>query len=330
MTWDFAEANILGESTGGFSGSLSWIPKVLDDLSPINSGIAEQADAATCNSTNRVISTDPPYYDNIGYADLSDYFYVWLRRTLRNTFPKIFTTVGVPKTEELIAAPHRQGGKSAAEDFFLNGMTRVMSRLARESSAASPTTIYYAFKQSESKGDTTSNTGWHSFLTAVVSSGFAIQGTWPMRTERDFGVKSGSNVLASSVILVCRRRGENAGTISRRQFIRQLNETLPKALDDMTRESEGMPSPVPGRPLAGDHRSWHGDLLEVRRGPRGRRLTDDRQDRPPTHQPLPRRRRLRRRHSVLPDLVPATRLERRRVWRSQHPRPGQGHQRRWR
>jgi putative DNA methylase len=193
---------------------------------------------------NKVVSTDPPYYDNIGYADLSDFFYVWLRKSLKPIFPGLYATLAVPKAEELVATPYRHGSKEKAETFFLNGMTQAMHNLADQAHPAFPVTIYYAFKQAETKDDAgTHSTGWETFLEAVLRAGFALTGTWPMRTERDSrSIGIGSNALASSIILVCRRRELNAATISRREFIRELNATLPEALLDMTRG--GVNSPV--------------------------------------------------------------------------------------
>ncbi|MEK7716157.1 MAG: hypothetical protein AAB322_00210, partial [Pseudomonadota bacterium] len=177
-------------------------------------------------------STDPPYYDNVGYADLSDFFYVWLRRSLKPVFPDLFATLAVPKAEELVATPDRHGGKAEAETFFLDGMTRAMHRLAEQAHPAFPVTIYYAFKQSESQSDAgTASTGWETFLGAVIRAGFAISGTWPMRTERTGRMRdSGSNALASSIILVCRPRAADAPTATRREFLTALKAELPKAL----------------------------------------------------------------------------------------------------
>ena len=205
----------------------------------------EQRDAQSqAISTNKLVSTDPPYYDNIGYADLSDYFYVWMRRTLRTVFPTLFATLAVPKAEELVATPYRHGGKVEAEAFFLDGMTHAMHNLAERAHPAFPVTIYYAFKQSESKAEIgTSSTGWETFLDAVLRAGFAITGTWPIRTERaNRSVGIGTNALASSIVLVCRQRPLDAATISRREFLRELNASLPDALLDMTRG--GVNSPV--------------------------------------------------------------------------------------
>ena len=196
-------------------------------------GLGIQADAARqVIARDAVVSTDPPYYDNIGYADLSDFFYVWLRRTLRSSFPELFATLAVPKAEELVATPYRHGGKEAAEAFFLEGMTQAMRRLAEQAHPGFPVTIYYAFKQSETKGDSgTASTGWETFLDAVIQSGFAITGTWPMRTERSArAVSIGVNALASSIVLVCRRRTDDAPAATRREFLTALRTELPQAL----------------------------------------------------------------------------------------------------
>ncbi len=245
MVWDFAEANIFSDSTGNFISALTWIQKVLE-LIPANLGkSAVQADAQRQEiSINKVISTDPPYYDNIGYADLSDFFYVWMRRALRPVYPELFSTMAVPKAEELVATPYRHGSKDKAEKFFLDGMTEAMHRLAQQAHPAFPTTIYYAFKQSDTTDIGTGNTGWETFLEAVLTAGFAINGTWPMRTEREGRtIGLGSNALASSIILVCRPRQTNAATISRREFIRELKEELTEAIEVMIGGAEGI-SPV--------------------------------------------------------------------------------------
>ena len=235
MTWDFPEVNPFSASTGGWSGSLSWIPKTLDFLpSPTEFflGIAKQLNATDQSfSFDKLISTDPPYYDNIGYADLSDFFYVWLRRSLKPIFPDLFATLAVPKAEELVATPYRHGSKEKAETFFLAGMTDAMRRLACQAHPGFPVTIYYAFKQSETKGAVgISSTGWEIFLDAVIRTGFSVSGTWPMRTERPTGVKVAVNALASSIVLVCRKRPEDAPLATRREFIAALRGELPGAL----------------------------------------------------------------------------------------------------
>ena len=244
MTWDFAEANPLGDASGNyFSGVLLVCKFVQTLLSGIHGYVKQQNAVEQTLSVNKVVSTDPPYYDNIGYADLSDYFYVWMRRSLNKVFKSLYSTLAVPKEEELVATPYRHGGKEAAEVFFLEGMTDAIHQLASLAHAAFPVTIYYAFKQSETKKEGTSNTGWETFLEAVLKAGFSISGTWPMRTELgNRMISSGTNALASSIVLVCRKRPDDAPTISRREFLRELEEVLPVALEEMTRG--GVNSPV--------------------------------------------------------------------------------------
>lgn len=248
MTWDYAEANIFSNSSGSY---LNLFDRQVEGMSALGLGIEGktfQADAQSQTiSECKIISTDPPYYDNIAYADLSDFFYVWMRRSLRDIFPEQFSTIAVPKAEELVASAYRHGNKDKAQQFFLAGMTRVMQRLAEQANLAFPVTIYYAFKQSDSDSDndTASSTGWETFLGAVIRAGFAICGTWPMRTEKEGrSVGIGTNALASSIILVCRKRPIDAPTISRREFLRQLNEVLPEALDEMTKGAGEDRSPV--------------------------------------------------------------------------------------
>lgn len=245
MLWDFAENNVFAQAAGDYGTSLGNMVKALLELPAAGTAKAIHADAQTqLVSTAKVVSTDPPYYDNIGYADLSDFFYVWLRKSLKPIFPGLYATLAVPKAEELVATPYRHGNKDKAEAFFLDGMTRAMHNLAEQAHPAFPVTIYYAFKQAETKGDAgTHSTGWETFLEAVLRAGFALTGTWPMRTELgNRMIGSGTNALASSIILVCRQRALGAPTVSRREFIRELNATLPEALLDMTRG--GVNSPV--------------------------------------------------------------------------------------
>jgi putative DNA methylase len=247
MAWDFPEAAILADTVGGFAPSSEYIADCINKLSPAAGGGATQSDAQTQTiSTLRVVSTDPPYYDNIGYADLSDFFYVWLRKSLRSVFPSLLATMAVPKLEELVALPYRFKTKIEAEKFFLDGMTQVIHNIARLAHPAGPVTIYYAFKQSETnKSEGTSSTGWETFLTAVLQAGFSIVGTWPLRSEQEFRIVSmGTNALASSIVLVCRKRPADASSISRREFIRELNGLLPEALDEMTKGTGGEHSPV--------------------------------------------------------------------------------------
>lgn len=237
MTWDFCESNPLSESSGNWLGQLEFPAKFLGFLRLDNKGLAFQLDAQRQSTSERkLISTDPPYYDNIGYADLSDFFYVWLRRTLRPVLPDLFGTMAVPKAEELVATPYRHGSKEAAEKFFLDGMTEAMHRLAEQAHSAFPTTIYYAFKQSESDArDGTASTGWETFLDAVIRAGFSVSGTWPVRTELTGNLKKNVAALASSIVLVCRPRPENAATATRRDFLNALKAGLPAALAQLQR-----------------------------------------------------------------------------------------------
>ena len=236
MTWDFAEGNPLSSSTGSFASLLRWVEKALAATHSVAPGIAIQADASAQRLTSaKVVSTDPPYYDNIGYADLSDFFYLWLRRALKPVFPKLFGTLAVPKAEELVATPYRHGSRAAAEDFFLSGMTNALRQLAIRTHPGFPITVYYAFKQSETRGSAgTASTGWETFLDAVIRSGFTITGTWPVRTERsERPVGTGTNALASSIVLVCRHRLTDAPLASSREFRTALRSELPAALSVM-------------------------------------------------------------------------------------------------
>jgi len=237
MTWDYAEGNPFSKASGNFNGGVGWIIKVVEmSLSAVKSGKSKNQNASTQSvSRDKVVSTDPPYYDNIGYADLSDFFYIWLRHTCRSIFPDLFATVAVPKTEELVAASYRHSSKDKAEKFFLDGMTQAMQRLSIQAHTEFPVTIYYAFKQSETEGDMgTTSTGWDTFLNAVICAGFSITGTWPMRTElRNRMIGKGANALASSIVLVCRRRPDDAPTASRRDFVTALKDELPAALSHL-------------------------------------------------------------------------------------------------
>jgi putative DNA methylase len=238
MSWDYIEVNPLEKMSGNWGGGIEWVSDVFENLPASNSdGLAAQCDASQQHlSSHRIVSTDPPYYDNIGYADLSDLFYVWLRHSLKPIFPDLFSTLAVPKAEELVATPYRHGSKEKAESFFLDGMTQAMHRLVEQSHPAFPVTIYYAYKQAESdRDDGTASTGWDTFLEAVITAGFAISGTWPMRTERDSGVKAATNALASSIILVCRPREASAPTATRREFVTALKAELPVALAHLQR-----------------------------------------------------------------------------------------------
>ncbi len=233
MTWDFAEANTFADIGGSFSIAVEKGAMAIDAFPANIAATATQQDAASQTvSLDKLISTDPPYYDNIGYADLSDFFYVWLRRSLKPVFPDLFATLAVPKAEELVACSYRHGSKEKAETFFLDGMTQAMHRLAEQAHPAFPVTIYYAFKQSESDaGEGTTNTGWDTFLAAVIEAGFAVSGTWPVRTEgAGRMIAMGTNALASSIVLVCRKRAVDAPIATRREFVTALKAELPQAL----------------------------------------------------------------------------------------------------
>jgi len=299
MVWDYAEVNPFSKSGGNWLNNLSYIAKGLDTLPAKGLGIAIQQDAAHLNLNAKTLSTDPPYYDNIGYADLSDYFYVWMRKSLRDVYPDIFGTMLVPKAPELIASPYRHGSKEAANQHFESGMQQTFGNIRRFISPDYPLTVYYAFKQQdaaaaeeepltlnpsptggeglgqapvsggeglgqapvsgaptahpsstggeglESDDDSPSprsgrggrgvrgaiaSTGWETMLTSLIESGFSIGGTWPIRSERTIGLKGSANMLASSIVLVCRPRAENAPTSSRRAFLDALRRELPAAL----------------------------------------------------------------------------------------------------
>jgi putative DNA methylase len=235
MSWDFAECNVLSNSTGNFMGAVDWVWKVILGFHPNADGNIRQWDAQSVKlPNNAVISTDPPYYDNIPYADLSDFFYVWLRRNVKDIFPDLHNTIAVPKNDELIASPYRHEGREKAEAHFLTGMSAAILNLSAQSSSKFPATIYYAFKQSEVEKEGVSSTGWATFLQSVISAGYSIVGTWPIRTERAGRiVASGTNALSNSVVLVCRKKSLKSDVITRAEFIRILKRELPSAVSDL-------------------------------------------------------------------------------------------------
>lgn len=239
MTWDFAEANVFSSSTGSWEGSLEWIPKCLQDFVCSRQGTGRQFDAQSdCGIREIMISTDPPYYDNIGYADLSDYFYLWLRQSIKDIYPSIFRTMLVPKAEELIATPYRHNGSiSAAKSFFEDGMLGACQKLRIYTRDDYPITIFYAYKQSDNDDNSQASSGWETMLSAIIQSGLTITGTWPMHTERETGLKAHVNALASSIVLVCRKRPEDAPTITRRSLIAQLKRELRPALQKLQRSN---------------------------------------------------------------------------------------------
>ena len=236
MVWDYAEGNPLGNSSGSWTvfvnGIVKAFSKAFDSVRRDAYGLCQQEDARTQTlSRQKIVSMDPPYYDNIGYADLSDFFYVWLRRSLRQIFPDLFATLSVPKADELVATPYRHGSNEAAEAFFLAGMSRCMYGVAQDAHPVFPISIYYAFKQSERRGTSGASTGWETFLEAVIAAGLSVNGTWPIRTENTSRmIGQGTNALASSIVLVCRRRPANAPLATRREFLTALRSELPRAL----------------------------------------------------------------------------------------------------
>ncbi|MBS3975903.1 MAG: DUF1156 domain-containing protein [Syntrophomonadaceae bacterium] len=233
MTWDYAEANPFCNSSGCFENMLEWIVKCIINLPHGINGISLQSDAQSDNGFRDImVSTDPPYYDNIGYADLSDYFYIWLRHSLNGIYPDIFRTMLVPKSEELVAIPYRFGGDfEKAKAFFEDGMLKTFQQINIYAREDIPVTVYYAFKQSDSDdNDTIASTGWETMLSALIQAGFTVQGTWPMRTELTTALKGNINALASSIVLVCRKRPADAPICTRRDFINALKRELKPAL----------------------------------------------------------------------------------------------------
>ncbi len=232
MTWDFAEGNPFSGSTGSWDPCVEWTWKVVENFVPSGGGRERQHDAQTVDYPSQtVISTDPPYYDNIGYADLSDFFFTWMKPAIRPVYPDLFGVMATPKAEELVATPYRHGGRDAAETFFMSGMSSAIANMATQSSPDYPATIYYAFKQSEISQEGISSTGWATFLQAVVEAGYAVVGTWPMRTEMaNRMIASGTNALANSVVLVCRKKEAAAEMVTRAEFVRALKRELPPAI----------------------------------------------------------------------------------------------------
>ena len=242
MTWDFPEANPMGNAVGSFSTIVSYVASCIEKLpSRAFNGTAIQFDAQSdCGLRNIMVSTDPPYYDNIGYADLSDFFYVWMRQSLKDTYPKLFRTMLVPKAEELVATPYRfEGSTEKARDFFEDGMLHTCQQIYQYAREDIPVTIYYAYKQSDTDEDSkTASTGWETMLSAIIRAGFAITGTWPMRTEQTYrAISMGTNALASSIVLVCRKRPADAPQTTRRGFIAELKRELRPALQKLQRSN---------------------------------------------------------------------------------------------
>ena len=284
MAWDFAESNPLldGQPTEMLT-SATWVARAIEAL-PSGVGYAAQKDASSRSYNGILVSTDPPYYDNISYANLSDYFYVWLRRSLAAIYPDFLGTVVTPKTDELVADPIRHSDKETAARFFEAGFTDVFRRIRDDTPDAYPITVFYAFKQSETDeaGDHAS-TGWETLLEGMLNTGWAVTATWPTRTER--GGRSRdieANALASSVVLACRPRPADAGVTDRRGLINALREEFPEALRKL---EQGKIAPVDLR--AGSHRPRYGRLLPVRARQRTRRLSHAGPGRTLADQPSP-------------------------------------------
>ncbi|MGE4043551.1 MAG: DUF1156 domain-containing protein [Acetobacteraceae bacterium] len=277
MTWDFAEVNVFSESSGSYFSLFDRLKKAftgLPETTGLPAGGIYSLDAAKNSYPERpfVVCTDPPYYDNIGYADLSDFFYVWLRQPLGHIWPDLFRRLTTPKEHELVATSYRFSGsdipdwvrdkpnlssrwtklspKDRAEAFFMAGMSNALVAMRDASTHTDPLVIYYAFKQSEIAEDGITSAGWASFLQAIVDSGLGIDGTWPLDTEKKGrSVEIGANALASSVVLVCRKRVGNAHIITRSEFLRTLKREMPEAVDKIRRAGVGpvdMPQSVIG------------------------------------------------------------------------------------
>jgi putative DNA methylase len=274
MVWDFAESNPFAESAGNFGRMTELVSSVLEQGIASFArvpGHAEQMDAAASSSLcGVVVSSDPPYYDNISYADLSDFFYVWLRRNVGALYPSLFGTLVVPRLQELIATPFRfEGSMEKAKKFFESGLEKAFGGIRKIQDPEYPSTIYYAFKQSESEDDeggevagAVASTGWETMLEALIRAGLQICGTWPMRTERAGGFRNkGRNSLASSIILVCRPRPESASVTTRKDFIGFLKKDLPRALRNM---QEGQHCPCGS--CAGGYRPRNGSILSLQDG----------------------------------------------------------------
>lgn len=236
MSWDYAEANPFSNSVGCWKNMVQWVVNAINNLPVGRVGSVKQFDAQSdCGLRNIMVSTDPPYYDNIGYADLSDYYYIWMRNSLKDIYNELFNTMMVPKTEELIATPYRfDGNVKQAKAFFEDGMLETCKQIYKYSSEEYPVTIYYAYKQSDTEEDEklrAASSGWETMLSAIINAGLSITGTWPVRTEREGRtIGNGTNALASSIVLVCRKRPENATQTTRRNLINILRRELRPAL----------------------------------------------------------------------------------------------------
>ena len=243
MVWDFVETNPFSSSVGNWMNHIEWVARAVEDAPVGEAQISvQQRDAAKPYEPNErskfIICTDPPYYDNIGYGDLSDFFYVWMRRTLGNAYPELFSTLLVPKSSELIATPFRHQSKREAEEFFVAGMKKALDGMAYAQADDFPLTLFYAFKQAEVRKQGIASTGWETFLRAVIDAGFTVTATWPIRTERaSRAIGLGTNALASSIVLSCRKRDPDAPVVRRAQYRRTLRRELPASLDALEKSN---------------------------------------------------------------------------------------------
>ena len=231
MVWDYFEANPFSSSAGNFNDRLEWVINVLNLVPAATSANVVQVSAAARDYSGLVVSTDPPYYDNIGYSDLSDFFYVWLRRCLRGVHPSVVSTMLTPKAEELVANPYRHDGQENAAKFFVDGFNTVFDRIRRGANPDVPMTVYYAYKQQDNGKDGKTSTGWHTLLDGLIGAGWEVTATWPVRTEKPGrSVSFDSNALASSIVLACRPRPGDAPTTTQRAFVQRMKSELPGAL----------------------------------------------------------------------------------------------------
>ena len=234
MTWDFAECNPFSSSSGNWMAMVDWVTKAIRHLPAAGSGgdaVQQDARARVSESVGAVVSTDPPYYDNVTYSESSDFFYVWLRSNLADVWPEECATILTPKSQELVANRYQHGSKKAAEHHFQSGMAEFMAQVAERQPPNAPATVYYAYKAKETKDGEIRTTGWDTFLQAVVDAGLQVNATWPMRTELSTRlVASGTNALASSIVLACRPRPSSAVPTTRGEFIAALRQELPEAV----------------------------------------------------------------------------------------------------
>ena len=235
MVWDYAESNIFNGAAGDYSTTLNNMLRVVRAMLKVNQGRVSQHDATQAHKNDskaKLISSDPPYYDAVPYSDLSDFFYVWLRRSIGSIYPEIFNTLLVPKAQEMVADHFRHGSKKKAKAFFEDGLTKVFNRVNKITDKSYPFTVYYALKQTETDDqENVASTGWETILEGLIQANFSIDGTWPLRTELSNRMRGqDSNALASSIVLVCRPRPTDAPKATRREFLNELKRNLPHAL----------------------------------------------------------------------------------------------------